>query len=134
MARRDTDLLVPEQRKGSRGTTFWGTAHYQAWHDLTTRWRRGLFWTFCFFVFVGLVLVLAIVLKLSENATLSGMTACRPDGQFSLEPYNYKYWDSSGFFQITLAFGNLSFTQAKVADVAWDIVGSPMDRSYMNSR
>lgn len=44
-------------------------------------------------------------------------TACQPDGSPSLEPYNYKPWDASGFLQVTLGVGTLTFTQAKVIDV-----------------
>ncbi|KAF1834814.1 hypothetical protein BDW02DRAFT_597817 [Decorospora gaudefroyi] len=48
--------------------------------------------------------------------------ACMPDGSFSIDPSKYKYWSSSGFFEITLGSGNFTFTQAKVIDIAWDIL------------
>ena len=90
--------------------------------DTRARWRGGLFWTFCLSVFSCLALCLAYVLALSQNATFSDLTACRPDGEFSLESYDYNYWDTSGFFQITLGFGALEFSQAKAVDVVWDVV------------
>ncbi|KAF1975556.1 hypothetical protein BU23DRAFT_441890, partial [Bimuria novae-zelandiae CBS 107.79] len=34
----------------------------------------------------------------------------------------YSYWSRTGFFQITLALGDLSFGQAKLIDVVWDVV------------
>lgn len=47
---------------------------------------------------------------------------CQPDGKFSLIWGRYTPWTRSGFFQITLAFGNLNFSQAKAIDVIWDVV------------
>lgn len=47
---------------------------------------------------------------------------CAPDGSFSLKPTNP--WNPDWAFQIVLAFGSLSFTQAKVVDIVWDIVSS----------
>ena len=118
MTQEDANLLVSSERNASR----WRNAHQHAWHDLKTRWRRGLFWTLCLFIFIGLVLSLALVLKYAANATLGGATACRPDGAFSLEPYEFNYWDASGFFQVTLGYGRLTFSQAKGVDVLWDVV------------
>jgi hypothetical protein len=49
-------------------------------------------------------------------------SACLPDDSFAMDPSNFQYLSSSGFFQITLGFGNMSFTQVKAIDIAWDIV------------
>jgi hypothetical protein len=47
---------------------------------------------------------------------------CMPDGSFSTARY-FQYWKISGFFQITLPFHHqLTFTQAKVVDIIWDLV------------
>lgn len=48
--------------------------------------------------------------------------ACLPDGSFAIDPGLYRYFSGSGFFEITLAFGSMTFTQVKAIDVAWDIV------------
>jgi hypothetical protein len=48
-------------------------------------------------------------------------SACQLDGSFSLY-HDVGYWEISGFFQITLPFGSLTFTQAKVIDIVWDVV------------
>ncbi|KAH7074876.1 hypothetical protein BKA63DRAFT_553768 [Paraphoma chrysanthemicola] len=48
--------------------------------------------------------------------------SCQPNGFPDLYPERYRYRAGSGFFQITLGWGRLSFTQAKVIDVAWDII------------
>jgi hypothetical protein len=109
-------------------SSFLRTAHERAWQDLKTRWKQGLFMVFCLFGFIGLCFALGIsiaVTKTSSNLTAKP-TACRPDGSFSLDPTTYNYWDSSGFFQVTLGFGDLSFTQAKAIDVVWDIVSNTM--------
>ncbi|KAF2434612.1 hypothetical protein EJ08DRAFT_627574 [Tothia fuscella] len=45
-----------------------------------------------------------------------------PDGSFSLNPASYNPWKPSGFFQITMGFGELSFGMAKFIDIAFDIV------------
>ncbi|KUI64331.1 hypothetical protein VM1G_11137 [Cytospora mali] len=44
---------------------------------------------------------------------------CAPDGSFSFEPQSP--WKLAWAFQIVLGFGSLTFTQAKVIDVVWDI-------------
>ncbi|TRX93468.1 hypothetical protein FHL15_005743 [Xylaria flabelliformis] len=88
----------------------------EAWQDaradVSTRWP--LF--FLILWFAGLFTILKILAFLSPPSA-----ACRPDGTFSAFA-GYSFWDSSGFFQITLAFGNLSFTEVKVIDITWDVV------------
>ncbi|KAI1421473.1 hypothetical protein F5Y12DRAFT_718434 [Xylaria sp. FL1777] len=101
-----------------RQTIFISIIRYikEAWKeglvDLSTGWP----FIFLFLWLAGLVTTL-IILGVFLNPPAS---ACRPDGTFS--PFTgYSYWDASGFFQITLAFGNFTFTQVKVIDTAWDI-------------
>lgn len=48
--------------------------------------------------------------------------ACQPDGQFNPVVNSYVWWSWDGVFQVTMAFGELSFTQAKVVDIVWDLV------------
>jgi hypothetical protein len=48
--------------------------------------------------------------------------ACMPDGTFSIDPSSFPWFSSAGLFQITMGFGNLSFTQVKAIDIVWDIV------------
>jgi hypothetical protein len=48
--------------------------------------------------------------------------ACMPDGTFSIDPTSFPWFSSAGLFQITMGFGNLSFTQVKAIDIVWDIV------------
>jgi hypothetical protein len=117
--------FVPTQGTIAFNKSWLSKLHQQAWQDLKTRWRRSLFWVGCFFAFLGLCFSLAIIdtpSTTSSSLEEHTATACQPDGSFSLDLYDYKPWDASGFVQITLGFGTLTFTQAKVIDVVWDMV------------
>ncbi|KAI3317852.1 hypothetical protein HD806DRAFT_513982 [Xylariaceae sp. AK1471] len=46
---------------------------------------------------------------------------CTVGGSFQLESRE-NYWAISDFFQVNIATGNLTFTQAKVADTTWDLI------------
>ena len=103
------------------------TAYKDLKQDLkATRWRRGLGWSVGVIWFVGLLLSAILIGLLSTIVSYN--TACLPDGSFRLQPDTYSIWSSSGFFQITLAGGNLNFVQAKVIDIAWDIVSRQYQR------
>jgi len=124
MAPKNTSLLFSTY---NRGKGFWRTAHHQAWTDLKTRWRSGLFWVTCILVFSVLVyelyhLTIVKVVFFPSFLAEFERRVCQPDGTFSLDPHGYSYWDASGFFQITVPYGALTFSQAKVIDVVWDIV------------
>jgi hypothetical protein len=98
-----------------------------AWHDLkhdlkSTRWLRGFGWTLCVFWLLGLIVSAVMIGMMSAFITTD--SACLPDGSFRLLPDTFSMWSSTGFFQITLGGGNLSFAQAKVVDIVWDIVRS----------
>ncbi|KAK0653027.1 hypothetical protein B0T16DRAFT_110220 [Cercophora newfieldiana] len=49
-------------------------------------------------------------------------TACQPNGNFSMYPYTYRWWSMADFFEITMGFKSLSFTQAKVVDIVSGMV------------
>jgi hypothetical protein len=100
--------------------SLWKNAYRDLCHDLkNARWLRGLGWfsgvIWCF----GLVATSIYIGVATLNITGE---ACLPDGSFRLRPDQYSFWSSSGYFQITLGGGRLSFTQAKVIDITWDIV------------
>ncbi|KAI0456683.1 hypothetical protein F5B21DRAFT_467523 [Xylaria acuta] len=85
----------------------------EALADACTRWPVP-------FLVLWFAILFAILVKLGLFL-YPPSTACRPDGTFS--PYTgYSYWDTAGFFQITLAFGSFTFTKVKVIDTVWDIV------------
>jgi hypothetical protein len=86
-----------------------------------TRWLHGFGWAAGVIWFFGLVASATYI----GIATLAlSHTACQPDNSFRLHPETYSMWSSSGFFQITLGGGHLSFAEAKVVDIVWDIVSS----------
>ena len=107
------------------------TAFQELWDDFrSTRWVRGFGW-FSFFVFWCGGLITAITF-LSPNPSSYDyswsnniiISPCLPDGSFSMHPNLYNPWAISGAFEITLAFGNLSFANAKLIDVIWDVVSA----------
>jgi hypothetical protein len=65
-------------------------------------------------------------LSLPNPAGFGELGACLPDRSFSLDPSHFRYLSSSGFFEITLATGNMTFTQVKAIDIIWDIVSGAL--------
>ncbi|KAK4446801.1 hypothetical protein QBC34DRAFT_496606 [Podospora aff. communis PSN243] len=51
-----------------------------------------------------------------------GSTACQPNGGFSMYPDSYEWWSMGDFFEITIGFRSLSFTEVKLIDVVAGIV------------
>jgi hypothetical protein len=88
-----------------------------------TRWARGFGWFGGVVWFLGLVGSLAVIISGALTFFRSDGMACQADGTFRLDPRTYSMWSSSGFFQITLGWGTLTFAQAKAIDIIWDIVG-----------
>lgn len=86
-------------------------------------WRPFL--VLLFLSWIGFLLFAITTLGASSYGySLQGAlnTACKPDDSFTPFANDYSPWGSSGFFQITLAFGPLDFTPAKVIDICWDVV------------
>ncbi|KAH6621769.1 hypothetical protein C7974DRAFT_361696 [Boeremia exigua] len=115
------------KRSASTVKTSWLDSHHQARSDFRIRSGRGCLWVLAFLWLCGLTtgfIVLCVWSTLvSDSWSSSGsLSACLPDDTFSLQPEDYQYWSNSGFFQITLGTGDLTFTQAKAIDVIWDIV------------
>lgn len=102
----------------------WIRACQEAVADLRAkRWVRFLVvcWTAC--LVIGLVMTpLAFASPGYKSPSNYDSMACRPDGSFRPFSFEYDPWGISGFFQITMGYGSLTFTQAKVIDVIWDIV------------
>jgi hypothetical protein len=108
-----------------RFVKFWREGHQQARKDIRARWRIGII-SFLFAVWLsGLsasIILLATLRTFSDPYLIKTSPGCQPDNRFGLYPDKYQYWSPPGLFQITLSFGVLSFTQAKVIDVVWDTV------------
>jgi hypothetical protein len=115
--------------KGLRRVQQW---FIEAWRDLLAdlgdaKWAGGIPWIplYLFTLSVSFqVLVILAAYDHESSASAAHMPGCRPDGSFGhLRDYNP--WGISGFFEITIRMGSLSFTEAKVIDVAWDLVSPP---------
>lgn len=112
-----------------RTTLSVGTIWAELRHDLkSTRWRHtaaSYFTWLGFSIWAAGLVVLCLVFPLRIMETISLESSeywnyCAPDGSFSLKPTNP--WNPDWAFQIVLAFGSLSFSQAKVVDIVWDVV------------
>lgn len=125
----DIDRLPNTQKSQSCCARFWRDGHRKALDDIRTRWRTGGMTLLAVVWSSGLCTSLAILTRLATTKDLASFTsdrlkACQPNDVSDIGPENYRYWAGSGFFQITLGYGQLSFTQAKIIDVAWDIVST----------
>jgi hypothetical protein len=102
----------------------WLSNHRQACTDFRARWGRGCLAALAYVWFICLTVgfVLLCLFASTSRGIADSNAACLPDDSFSVDPAEYRYWSKSGFFQITLGFGSLTFTQAKAVDVIWDVV------------
>lgn len=48
------------------------------------------------------------------------------DNTFSPFVDRLNWWSADGIFEITIGFGSMSFAQAKIVDIIWDVVSSPL--------
>ncbi|KAF2823797.1 hypothetical protein CC86DRAFT_297584 [Ophiobolus disseminans] len=125
-AQSNADKLQNSRTERTSCAAFLYVCHRQAHEDIRTRWRVAGVRCLVVLWLAGLCLSLAILVQLSITSGIGKLgyerlVACQPNGVFDLYPENYRYWSRSGFFEITLGFGKLSFTEAKVIDVIWDI-------------
>ncbi|KAK4188916.1 hypothetical protein QBC35DRAFT_180227 [Podospora australis] len=81
-----------------------------------TRWKRGGLW----FLFILWIMALLMLFFGFFTFLASQNTAPCNDDAFVIDERDN--WDISDFFQITLAFGELTFTQAKALDIGFDLV------------
>ncbi|KAH8893682.1 hypothetical protein GQ53DRAFT_717254 [Thozetella sp. PMI_491] len=95
----------------------------QVWVDLTTtRWWAVTGWLLYVCWLSSLVTALAFFVALTSISGGWITSACSPDGTFRLSPSGSDAWGLDGFFQVTVAFGTFNFTQAKVIDIAWEVL------------
>jgi hypothetical protein len=129
----NADMSSTDRKHRSCWENFWCGGYRQAVSDIHNRWRCAGLKFLAFLWLSGLCLSLTILSQLSTTTDALALTsdrlvACQPNGVFDLYPEKYRYWSGAGFFQITLGHGKLSFTQAKVIDVVWDIVSEQIPR------
>ncbi|KAK0721579.1 hypothetical protein B0T26DRAFT_644373 [Lasiosphaeria miniovina] len=94
----------------------------EAWQDLkVTKWHRAG-WVF-FLVWVGFLFGTLVFSTPQNDLLLLGLSTapCQPDGSLSPFMDTYKWWSADQVFQVTIGFGSLTFAQAKVVDIVWDI-------------
>ncbi|XEV00966.1 hypothetical protein FSHL1_006253 [Fusarium sambucinum] len=86
-----------------------------------------LLWQLLISVWIAGLLTLAVLLGFQTN--FQDESLCGADGDFRLKMdsdgfigYDNNWWESSRFFEVTLGWGKLDFTAAKLIDVTWDLV------------
>ncbi|KAK3984706.1 hypothetical protein QBC44DRAFT_9400 [Cladorrhinum sp. PSN332] len=85
-------------------------------------WRR-LCTSTLYFAWVGLLgCFIGLLQSWAAYADYQTETACVIDESFSLVRGGYRPWSGNGFFQVTIRMGSLSFSQAKLLDMAWNVV------------
>lgn len=85
--------------------------------------RREKLIIFVFYFWSSYLLTyLALALLSPTSLYYQAAAACLPDGNFNIYYDSYSPWAAEGTFQITMAYGAISFGQAKIIDVIWDVV------------
>ncbi|KAH0432059.1 hypothetical protein CcaCcLH18_06714 [Colletotrichum camelliae] len=101
----------------------WKEAVIAAVQDLIDfNWVIAISWLFLLGWLAGLGVLMSVVIQQPQTITDADNTACQPDGSFNIFMNEYDWWAASGFFQITMAWGTMTFANAKFVDVAWDVV------------
>ena len=80
----------------------------EAYRDLClVSWTRVFFCYLPILLWIASLVLLLVILICIKSFIGPSDSACTPDGLFSLNPDHYSYWTSSGFFQMTLVFGEM---------------------------
>ncbi|KAF4837632.1 hypothetical protein CGCSCA4_v011753 [Colletotrichum siamense] len=117
-----------KRRCADLGSKFWDK---RAWKEaviaavqdlIDFNWVIAISWLFLLGWIAGLGVLMSVVIQQPQTITDSDNTACQPDGSFNIFRNEYDWWAASGFFQITMAWGTMTFANAKFVDVAWDVV------------
>ncbi|KAF2640384.1 hypothetical protein P280DRAFT_526727 [Massarina eburnea CBS 473.64] len=94
----------------------------EAKRDLTSISWKGWLTGLGLFIWISVLIAVALLLAVSLIASYPEGVACTPDGTFSLSPDSYINSNYRGFFQISVAFGRMEFRYAKMIDIIWDMV------------
>lgn len=131
------EISEPMPSEGPQHKFSWRGTLKATWREVVSdissvRWGRGGLW-FLFFIWTAGLLIADIIVPLfSSYPSLywQAIPACKPDGTFMIAGL-YNTWNINGFFQITAGTGRLTFTQAKVIDVIWDVVSALASLGYL---
>ncbi|TDZ40013.1 hypothetical protein C8035_v004853 [Colletotrichum spinosum] len=98
----------------------WRDALLAAWTDIRHFSCLGLLaWT-AVLAWVGVLVWMSVYIP--QDSLFRSYSACHPDGNFDIIGNSYNMWGASGVFQVTMAWGAMSFANAKFVDVAWDVL------------
>ncbi|KAK0724608.1 hypothetical protein B0H67DRAFT_568303 [Lasiosphaeris hirsuta] len=118
--RNDSEVSSNHVRVKAKTTLFQGIAadlRSASWLSIGL-WSVFFIWTSALFFLSAIFLPLYLQQPFNDLRS----SACLPDDSFDMSGDRYDPWQADGFFQITIGFGSLTFTQAKVIDLVWDIV------------
>lgn len=131
----DSNLLPTVRRVRS-----WRTVNRPPLCEHDTRHPRivkNIRWMFSAILFLWAISLVVSMLLLVVSQTSpkwltagasnkSAASACRPDGSFNLRQTDFNRWNIRNFVQITFGLGPMSFTEAKLIDILWDLVSIPV--------
>ena len=120
---------------------FSSTKHPEIQQVLTIRdklkdfpWRIFLI-TFLLPLSLAPIIILSAIAEMASQNYIRGRS-CYPNGLWKeAAGATWRIMDSTYFFTPNLSFGNMTFTQVKVIDVAWDLVvgrGGQMGLAWVN--
>jgi hypothetical protein len=92
-------------------------AYKELWNDFKSHPYTAVI-TLWFFALIISIVALCVV---TDPSLALVPTPCFPDGSFQLDG-DFSVWKHSDFFEVTLGAGRLSFSEAKLIDVVWDVV------------
>ncbi|KAI0515392.1 hypothetical protein F5B22DRAFT_188422 [Xylaria bambusicola] len=113
----DSDIELSYSEKSNRLVA---KRYFQFYHQTIADIRQSPInltpWIFSMIFFAAAYMIVA---KLRFFGALN-TSYCSPDG--SIKPVYTNLWATSDLFQVNIATGNLTFTQAKVIDTIWDLI------------
>lgn len=131
-----TDPTIHEERRPSWIKRCWrdvvSDLRSAPWKRFGKSYLLGV-WVFCLVILATTLPLCLYLIGLGSSVDFNlvgdsglGPSGCLPNDAFSARSMAYNIFDPSGLFQITHGFGTLTFTQAKVIDLIWDIVSMPL--------
>jgi hypothetical protein len=134
----DKNSLASQEQGWNPGDITAPSSSDATWQQRPQRrlWSITTHLTACFLVCVLLVASALGSALLILTASYENTGICDASGNFNLAWFDSTYstpsfWSPSRAFQITLGFGAMSFANAKLIDVAWDIVSETCSTSVL---